>query len=84
MFRGRLCKEILENMKLKQIGFKLKPPLLLHITTEELDKDREKKQWKEEEKNVHYNDNKAISRFISYDYMKECGKQQGDPVEWTK
>jgi hypothetical protein len=46
-----LCKETLRKIKLKWIGLKFNPPLLLHPTpTRELDEEKERKYWKEVEK----------------------------------
>jgi hypothetical protein len=47
MFRAQLCKKSLRRIKLKWIGLRFNPPLLLHPTpTRELDEEREKEEWK--------------------------------------
>jgi hypothetical protein len=71
-----LYNNILRKIKLKWIGLRLNPPLLLHPTPiRELYDEKEKHDCKEIKKNAEYHCRGAITEFVAYD-LKQTRKKQ--------
>lgn len=65
LFRARLCKDTIRRMKLRYIGLKFSPPLLLPLPTVKYLDEEEKNKWKEEEQAAGYYTMGASTRIFA-------------------
>ena len=70
-----MCKETIRKLKLDWIGHKMAPPLLLTLDLEEnINEEKERKNWEQIEKAAGYVNKGDPSRIVSFDARDELTK----------